>query len=159
MFIITSNNKTPQSLRICSCLHLHRWWNNWWQLTQGGSEISAVCAETLLSINNHGRGLRPCDATWTDSSIWERVKILVDKKKKHWLDFYHYRVVVYTHCQHTFQFKQLVKVHVALHDSMSGAKITVHTFSALILYCAFFSKTWQYHFNAKRWFALVQAVG
>ncbi len=33
------------------------------------------------------------------------------KKKKHWVDFYHYRVVVYTHCQHTFQFKQHVKVH------------------------------------------------
>ncbi len=36
------------------------------------------------------------------------VKILVDKKKKIRVDFYHYRVVVYTHCQHTFQFKQLV---------------------------------------------------
>ncbi len=44
------------------------------------------------------------------------VKILVDKKKKHWVDFYQYMVVVYTHCQHTFQFKQLVKVHVALYD-------------------------------------------
>ncbi len=44
------------------------------------------------------------------------VKILVDKKKKkHRVDFYHYRVVVYTHCQHTFQFKQLD--HVALYDS------------------------------------------
>ncbi len=32
------------------------------------------------------------------------------------MDFYHYREVVYTYCQHTFQFKQLVKVHVALYD-------------------------------------------
>ncbi len=23
-----------------------------------------------------------------------------DKKKKHWVDFYHYRLVVYTHLQH-----------------------------------------------------------
>ncbi len=32
------------------------------------------------------------------------------------MDLYYYRVVVYTHCQHTFQFKQLVKVHVASDD-------------------------------------------
>ncbi len=41
--------------------------------------------------------------------------ILVDKKK-HWVDFYHYMVGVYTHCQHTFQFKQIVNVHVAFID-------------------------------------------
>ncbi len=45
-------------------------------------------------------------------------KLFIEKKKKikknqHWVDLYHYKVVVYTHCQHTFQFKQLVKVHVA----------------------------------------------
>ncbi len=33
---------------------------------------------------------------------------------------YHYMVVVYTHCQHTFQFKQLVKVHVASDDPFKG---------------------------------------
>ncbi len=37
--------------------------------------------------------------------IWERIK-----KQKHWVDLYHYRVVVHTHCQHTFQLKKLVKV-------------------------------------------------
>ncbi len=41
--------------------------------------------------------------------------ILVDKKK-HRVDFYHYRVVVYTHCQHTFMFKQHVKVHFTSDD-------------------------------------------
>ncbi len=30
-------------------------------------------------------------------------------KKKYWVDFYHYRVNVYTHFQHTFMFKLLVK--------------------------------------------------
>ncbi len=139
MFIITSNNKTPQSLRSYSCLHLLRWWNKWWQLTQGGSEISAVCAETLLSINNHGRGLRPCDVTWTDSSIWERVKILVDKKSTEWIF-----IIIGWLCAHTantvqFQFKQLVKVHVALYDpfKVRCKNNCVHAFSALILYCAF----------------------
>ncbi len=37
----------------------------------------------------------------------------IKKNKKNNTVFYHYKVVVYTHCQHTFQFKQLVKVHVA----------------------------------------------
>ncbi len=40
------------------------------------------------------------------------VKILVDKKKIPLVYLYHYSVVVYTHCQHTFKFKQLEKVHV-----------------------------------------------
>ncbi len=35
------------------------------------------------------------------------------------MDFYHYKVVVYTHCQNKFPFKQLVKVHVALYDPLS----------------------------------------
>ncbi len=29
------------------------------------------------------------------------------------VDFYHYRVVVYIHCQHTFKFKQHVRVNFA----------------------------------------------
>ncbi len=33
--------------------------------------------------------------------------------KKERIDFYHYRVVVYTHCQHTFMFKRHIKVHFA----------------------------------------------
>ncbi len=66
--------------------------------------------------NYCGRGLRPCDITRTDGSIWERGKDLSRLKIKHWVDFYHYRVVVYTHCQHTIQFKLLVKVNVALYD-------------------------------------------
>ncbi len=57
-------------------------------------------------------------------SIWERGKDLTRlKNKKHWVDFYHYRVVVYTHWQHTFQFKQLVKVHVASNDPFNNALV------------------------------------
>ncbi len=44
MFIITSNNKTPQSLRSHSCLHPLRRWNNWWQLTRDGSEVRHQCS-------------------------------------------------------------------------------------------------------------------
>ncbi len=57
MFIITSNNKTPQSLRI----------------------------------------------------LKEDIYLSGFKKKKHWVDFYQYRVVVYIQCQHTFLIKQHVK--------------------------------------------------
>ncbi len=32
------------------------------------------------------------------------------------MDFYHYKVVVYTHCQHTLQFKLHVKVNFASND-------------------------------------------
>ncbi len=117
MFIITSNNKTPQSLRSHSCLHLLRRWNNWWQLTQGGSEVRhqcSLCWNATCQSNYRGRGLRLCDVTWTAGLIWERCKAFSClKKKKHWVDLYHYRVVVYT-----FQFKQLVKVHVALYNPL-----------------------------------------
>ncbi len=47
--------------------------------------------------------------------------------EKHWVDLYHYRVVVYTHCQHTFQFKQLVKVHVASNDPFNAIRKHVET--------------------------------
>ncbi len=32
------------------------------------------------------------------------------------MDFYHYKVVVYTYCQHAFKFKQHVKVNFASND-------------------------------------------
>ncbi len=112
--------QTPQSLRSHSCLHLLRRWNNWWQLSEqvwGKTPLQSVLKRYCQS-NYRGSGLRPCDVTQT--GIWSArfekgVKILVDLKKNT-VDFYHYRVVVYTHCQHTFQFKQLVKVHAALYD-------------------------------------------
>ncbi len=62
-----------------------------------------------------------CQSTIVGGARFEKgVKILVDKKN-HWVDFYHYRVVVYTNCLHTFQFKLLVKVHVALYDPFKSA--------------------------------------
>ncbi len=46
------------------------------------------------------------------------------------MDLYHYRVVVYTHCQHTFQFKQHVKVHVTSDDPFNnGCLLQTHSFS------------------------------
>ncbi len=82
---------------------------DWWQLTQG---------KMLMSINNRGRVwicVTSHRQAFENSLIWERGNYLT-RLKKHWVDLYHYRVVVYTHCQHTFQSKQLVKVHVASGD-------------------------------------------
>ncbi len=40
----------------------------------------------------------------------EKVIIIIgDFRKKHWVDFYHCRVDVYTHCYHIFMFKQKCK--------------------------------------------------
>ncbi len=36
---------------------------------------------------------------------------------------------MYTHCQHTFQFKQLVKVHVALYDPFKVHLDIIYTVS------------------------------
>ncbi len=82
-----------------------------WGKTPEQSVLKRYCQS-----NYRGRGLHPCDVTQRLARFEKGVKILVDLKKKHWVDFYHYRVVVYTHCQHTFQFKQLVKAHVALDE-------------------------------------------
>ncbi len=47
---------------------------------------------------------------------FEKGILFIEIKKSHWVDFYHYRVVVYTHCQHTFMFKQHAKVSFASDD-------------------------------------------
>ncbi len=66
---------------------------------------STIVGGASVSVTSHGQTAR----------FEKGIKILVVKKNTGFI-FYHYRVVVYTHCQHTFQFKQLVKVHVALYD-------------------------------------------
>ncbi len=81
-----------------------------WGKTPVQSVLKRYCQSTIVGgasvrVRSHGETAR----------FEKGVKISVDKKK-HWVDLYHYRVVVYTHYQHTFQFKLLVKVHVALYD-------------------------------------------
>jgi len=39
------------------------------------------------------------------------------------MDFYHYMMVVYRHCQRTFQYNQLEKVHVPLYDPFNANEI------------------------------------
>ncbi len=69
------------------------------QLTQGGSKVRRPCQSTI--VGHSDRNLR---TAW-----FEKGDFKIGIKKKHWVDLYHYRMDVYTHLQHTFMFKQLVK--------------------------------------------------
>ncbi len=113
VFIITSNNKTLQSLRSHSCLHLLQRWNNGGLMTahSGGSKVKCSIKQSNIR-GGPGSVWRHTDNKLRMAWFEKGVIILVDKKK-HWVDFYHYRVVVYAHCQHTFMFKQHVKMHFA----------------------------------------------
>jgi len=60
------------------------------------------------------------DVTKTNGSVWGSGK---HKKEI----FYHYMMVVYSKCQHTFQYNQLEKVHVPLYDPFKKTNhITKH---------------------------------
>ncbi len=62
---------------------------DWWQLTQGGAVCFCLC-------NVHQA--RICE--WRD--LRKGLLFWGIKKKKHWMDFYHYRVVVYTLPTHIY---------------------------------------------------------
>ncbi len=71
------------------------------QLTQGGSKVRRSCQSTIVGaacaeLRHSDRNLR---TAWFEKGDF----------KIHWVDFYHYRMDVYTHFQHTFMFKQLEK--------------------------------------------------
>ncbi len=100
------------------------------QLTQGGSKVRRSCQSTIVGgacteLHHSDRNLR---TAWVEKG---------DIKKKHWVDFYHYRVDVYTHFQHTFMFKQHVKwiLHLMtpLMSSFSGLLQTPEHSNALTL--------------------------
>ncbi len=79
-----------------------QWWSDCLQLTQGESKVRRSCQSTIVGavcaeLRHSDRNLR---TAWFEKG---------DLKKKHWVDFFHYRMDVYTHFQHTFMFKQLVK--------------------------------------------------
>ncbi len=107
IFIITSNNKTPQSLnRSFPCTGVDTMVDSS-QLTQGGSKVRRPCQSTIVGgacteLRHSDRNLR---TAWFEK---EDFKMRI-KKRKHWVDFYHYRMDVYTHFQHTFMFKLLEK--------------------------------------------------
>ncbi len=115
-----------QCKRSHSCIHLLRWWNNsslrgW---VWGNTPVQSVL-KCYYQSNYSWSGLCPCDITQTGIWDWlekgvgvfeKGVKILVDKKNNTgWICIIKGWLCTHTaKCQHTFQFKQLVKVHVAL---------------------------------------------
>jgi len=55
------------------------------------------------------------------ANFWEIfAAIRTPLKQNHWIDFYHYLMVVYMHCQHTFQYNQLEKCNGPLYDLFKG---------------------------------------
>ncbi len=88
---------------------------DWWQLTQGGSKVRQPCQSTIVGgawvcVTSHRQEAE-------NGLIWKRGYYFLGLNKNHWVDFYHYKVDVCTHCQHTFMFKQHVKVNFASDDS------------------------------------------
>ncbi len=82
-----------------------------WQLTQDGSMLKQQCPSIVVG------GALACVMSLCQESVngltWDSaydLRWLKKNNNKHWVDFYHYRVVMYTHCQHTFMFKHHVKV-------------------------------------------------
>ncbi len=77
---------------------------DWWQLTQGGSVLKPKTDATVNQQSWEG----PVQNYDILPRIWERLDMrkgfgfIGIKKKKHWVEFYHYTVDVYTHCQDTF---------------------------------------------------------
>ncbi len=76
------------------------------KLTQGGSKVRRSCQSTIVGgacaeLRHSDRNLR---TAW-----FEKGGFKIGIKKKNTVDFYHYRMDVYTHFQHTFMFKQLEK--------------------------------------------------
>ncbi len=86
-----------------------------------------VIHDNYISINNCGRSLSLCDVT--QPRIWERLNLkkgvlfIWIKKKNTNVDYHHYWVVVYTHCQHKFMFKQHVKVNFASDDPFKNCAV------------------------------------
>ncbi len=80
------------------------------QLTQSGSKIRRSCQSTIMGGGEGCTELRHSDRTlrtaWFEKGDF---KIGIFLKNTGWVDFYHYRMDVYTHFQHTFMFKQLEK--------------------------------------------------
>ncbi len=108
IFIITSNNNNnrliwdilsspaPESTQWQSdCLQL----TQFTQLSQGGSKVRRLVKQLLWERSAQNYII----LTGTSEQPDLRKGILKQGlKKKHWVDFYHYRTDVYTHFQHIF---------------------------------------------------------
>ncbi len=92
-------------------------------LERGENEGQRTTAEggnygnTGLSVSGRGRGLNNvtsyCLENQNDRSS-ETDLVYWGLKNKEWVYFYHCRVVVFTHCQHTFMSKLFCILHIGV---------------------------------------------
>ncbi len=130
LFIITSNNKTPQSINrrhiVFPCTGVDSS-----QLTQGWSKVRRPCQSTIVGaacaeLRHSDRTLR---TAWFEKGDF---KIGI-KKKKHWVDFYHYRMDVYTLPTHIYV-QTTCKVNFASDDPFKPTPARLHS-SAAVFEC------------------------
>ncbi len=99
------------------------------------TQSTRIASETLLTLQLLERGNRRAEtiamqgcqsaAVARPSKMWRHTAVRIKTaglvrmiwfkgfKNEEWVDFYHCRVVVFTHCQHTFMSKNHVKVDFA----------------------------------------------
>ncbi len=118
IFIITSNNRTPQSLNLRHLVFLCTGVDTMAessQLSQGGSKVRRSCQSTVgvvcTELPHSDRTLR---TAWFEKGDF-KMGIL----KKHQVDFYHYRMDVYTLPTHIYV-QTSCKVNFASDDPFKG---------------------------------------
>ncbi len=141
MFINTSNNKAPQPLRRHSCQHLLRQQNNGGLFTahSGRSVIKRQCQSTIMggAWQNYVTLPRICEQLDLRKSL-----LFMGIEKKHRVDLYHYRVVVCTHCQHTFLFRHHVKMNFASDVPFKKCALCTSSTPIKFNYNFYISRSW-----------------
>ncbi len=109
IFIITSNNRATKLLNrkyiVLPCNGIDSI-ADISQLTQGVFKVRRPCQSTIMGAAS--AGLHHSDRALR-TARFEKGDFKIGIKKKHWVDFYQYRMDVYTLFQQTFMFKQLEK--------------------------------------------------
>ncbi len=93
---------------------------DWWQFAQGGSKVGSW----ERSVQNY--------VILTGISEQPDFKI-GDLKKKYWGIFYHCRMDLYTHFQHTFMLKKPCKVNVASDDPFNKTYNSNSNYTTLLV--------------------------
>ncbi len=88
------------------------------QMTQGEFKVIHQCQSTIVGgawvcVTSHSQE--------AENGLISERDIIYRDLKKHWVDFYHYRVYVYKHCQQLF--KHHVKVNLASDDTFNTNNI------------------------------------
>ncbi len=126
-YIITKHLNCLGDILVYSCSCVETMAVGLLRLTQGGSKVRRHCQSQIVGgafirvTSNRQEAER---TAWFEKSRY----YFKGLNKNHWVDFYDYRVNVYTHFQHTFyMFKQHVKVNLASDDPFKKGKLRLGT--------------------------------